>query len=133
MSEQIDRRNFLLKTTAVGTLSAGLSLSFQDAPRDPPAIAAAPDEAQGQLPYKGPNVIVVRFGGGVRRQETILDPERTYCPFIYHELYRRQGGLLFPNMEIGHLEQAVTSHGQGTLYILTGKYEKYEDVEHRFL
>jgi hypothetical protein len=135
MSEHIDRRNFLLKTGALGTLSAGLSLSFQDLPRGPAPVVGVPEVGQGQLPYKGPNVIVVRFGGGVRRQETILDPEHTYCPFIYHELYRRQGGLLFPNMEIAHLsdERAVTSHGQGTLYILTGQYAKYEDVEHGFL
>jgi hypothetical protein len=133
MPANMDRRRFLLQTGAIGTLSAGLSLSFQDIPRDRQQQAAPEEAAQGQLPYKGPNVIVVRFGGGVRRQETILDPERTYCPFIYHELYRRQGGLLFPNMEIDHLEEAVTSHGQGTLYILTGKYEKYEDIEHRFL
>jgi hypothetical protein len=26
-----------------------------------------------------------------------------------------------------------TSHGQGTLYILTGKYEKYKDIERKFM
>jgi len=26
-----------------------------------------------------------------------------------------------------------TSHGQGTLYIITGKYEKYKDITNKFL
>jgi hypothetical protein len=128
MSDHVDRRRFLLQTGAIGTLSTAASLSFQDLPRDQAPARAEPEEVPGQLPYHGPNVIVVRFGGGVRRQETILEPERTYCPFIYHELYRRQGGLLFPNTEISHLTPAVTSHGQGTLYILTGRYEEYHDI-----
>ena len=34
---------------------------------------------------------------------------------------------------IDSLEGVATSHGQGTLYILTGKYDKYRDVTGRFL
>src|SRR6185503_1951952 len=79
----------------------------------------------GRAPYRGPNVILVRFGGGARRRETI-QPETTYAPFLCHEMTRR--GILFPNMEIDSFTPSAgvdTSHGQGTLYLLTGKYEKY--------
>src|SRR5438445_261605 len=41
-----------------------------------------------------------------------------------------------PKMEIDSFTPMVgvdTSHGQGTLYIITGKYEKYQDVTHKFL
>src|SRR5688500_10901631 len=80
--------------------------------------------------YTGPNVIVVRFGGGVRRRETI-DPKHTYAPFLCNDLTRR--GTLFKKMEIDLLEGVETSHGQGTLYIVTGRYEKYKDVGGKFL
>lgn len=80
--------------------------------------------------YTGPNVIVVRFGGGVRRRETI-EPAHTYSPFVCHELIKR--GTLFPRMEIDSFEGIETSHGQGTLYLLTGKYDKYKDIGDKFL
>jgi hypothetical protein len=38
--------------------------------------------------YTGPNVIVLRFGGGVRRRETI-DPDHTYSPYLCKELTKR--------------------------------------------
>jgi hypothetical protein len=89
------------------------------------------DEAQSTKPsYKGPNIIIIRFGGGVRRLETI-DPAHTYSPYLCHELTKR--GVLFPMMDISSLEGIETSHGQGTLYILTGKYEKYKDIGGKFL
>jgi hypothetical protein len=88
-------------------------------------------------PYKGPNIIIVRFGGGVRRRETI-NPEHTYSPYLCHELTKR--GVLFKNTEIDYFyrgekgkEEVETSHGQGTLYILTGKYERFKDVGNKFL
>ncbi len=82
--------------------------------------------AETRLPdYSGPNVIIVRFGGGVRRRETI-DPEHTYAPYLCKEL--RSKGTLYKNMVLDSIEDVETSHGQGTLYILTGKYEKYKDV-----
>ena len=80
--------------------------------------------------YNGPNVIIIRFGGGVRRRESI-DPEHTYSPYLCHELTKR--GVLFPKMEISSFEGIETSHGQGTLYIVTGKYEKFKDVGGKFL
>jgi len=83
-------------------------------------------KAQGRLPYNGPNVIIVRFGGGVRRRETI-DPEHTYAPYLRHVLAPH--GTLFTNMQMAEEHGAVPSHGEGTLYILTGLYEEYKDVE----
>jgi hypothetical protein len=80
--------------------------------------------------YRGPNVILIRFGGGVRRRETI-DPVNTYAPFFCHDLIQR--GTLHKNMEISSLAGVETSHGQGTLYIITGKYDKYKDVAGKFL
>ena len=80
--------------------------------------------------YTGPNVVIVRFGGGVRRRETI-DPVYTYAPYLRNILAKQ--GTLFTNMNIENLEGVITSHGEGTLYILTGKYEKYKDVSNRFL
>ncbi len=129
----MNRRDFLQKSGAVGAAGLSLSFAYQDQPPPPVQPPPAEPEPQGRLPYTGPNVILVRFGGGVRRRETIDFPENTYCPFIYHDLYQRQGGVLFPKMEIESLEGIQTSHGQGTLYILTGKYDRYEDVTGRFL
>ncbi len=80
--------------------------------------------------YDGPNVILVRFGGGVRRRETI-ESATTYAPYLCHEFAKR--GTLYTNMEISQFEGIETSHGQGTLYLLTGKYERYKDVGGRFL
>jgi hypothetical protein len=94
-----------------------------------PAAPALLAEAQ-KPDYRGPNVVIVRFGGGVRRRETI-DPDHTYAPFLCHDLTKR--GTLFKNMEIDSLEGVETSHGQGTLYIVTGKYDRYKDVRGQFL
>ena len=85
------------------------------------ALTLAPG-ALGQLArpeYRGPNVIIIRFGGGVRRLETI-DPGHTHSPFLLHEITRR--GIIFPKMEIASIEGVETSHGQGTLNILTGTH-----------
>lgn len=95
------------------------------------AMAASPIRAAptGAAPaYGGPNVIIIRFGGGVRRRETI-DPDYTHSPFLAHEFVGR--GTLFPHMELAQIENVVTGHGEGTLNIATGRYDKYEDVEGR--
>jgi hypothetical protein len=91
-------------------------------------IAADADSRLGV--YRGPNVIVIRFGGGARRLETI-DPQATYSPFLCRQFLQR--GTLFNNMEIAKIEGLNTSHGEGTLNIVTGKYDKYKDVEGKFL
>jgi hypothetical protein len=102
------RRHFL--TTS---LSASAAL---------PLISAPSDRAE----YRGPNVIIVRFGGGVRRRETI-DPDNTYAPFLVRELAKK--GTLFKKMDIAQLEGLNTSHGEGTLNILTGKYDRYVNAD----
>ena len=137
MNEPIDRRRFLYQAAAgVGALSAGLSAGCnENEPAPKPAgaqqqpVVLDEEPAGPRLPYKGPNVILVRFGGGVRRRETIDYPDKTFCPFVY-KLGLEQG-VLFKNVEIESGEGIETSHGQGTLYLLTGKYDHYEDITHK--
>jgi hypothetical protein len=95
------------------------------------ACAAAPHTAFGaQRAYTGPNVIIIRYGGGVRRRETI-DPQYSYSPYLAKVL--RQQGTLYPQMRIEARDGIDTSHAQGTLFILTGRYDRYEDVSGKFL
>src|SRR4026209_2251404 len=95
----IPRRTFL-KGVAAG--AAPLPAS--------PALLAEPARPE----YRGPNVVIVRFGGGVRRRETI-DPDHTYCRFFLNELVPR--GTFYPRMTIDQFQDINTSHGEGTLYI----------------
>src|SRR5438552_451640 len=125
-SAPLPRRAFLKRVlaSASAAFSHDLLLDAQNLPHL--AGLAKP-------PYRGPKVILVRFGGGARRQETI-EPQTTYAPFLCHEFAKR--GTLFTRMEIDSFTPAVgvdTSHGQGTLYLITGKYEKYQDITHKFL
>ena len=87
--------------------------------------------------YRGPNVVLIRFGGGARRHET-LDPKHTHTPFLLRDLVPR--GVLYPRMEIDQFRDLQTSHGEGTLHLLTGVFDRYRDVaetradtEHKFL
>ncbi len=73
-------------------------------------------------------MVVIRFGGGVRRAETI-EPATSYSPFLVHELLPR--GVFYKDMRISPQEGVVTSHAHGTLYILTGRYDRYQDIEAR--
>ena len=118
------RREFL-KTVLAGTTIVSTSGPLLASLSEPnPAF---------KPPYSGPNVIIVRFGGGARRRETIV-PESTYAPFLCHDFAKR--GTLFGKMEIDSFTPMVavdTSHGQGTLYIITGKYERYKDITNKFL
>jgi hypothetical protein len=112
----VSRRSFLV---AAGGAAAAIAM---------PGTAPGPGAS---LPgYAGPNVVLVRFGGGVRRQETIV-PGHSYSPYFLHDLVPR--GVLFPAMGIDQFQDINTSHGEGTLYLLTGKYQKFRDVEGRFL
>ena len=112
----LHRRAFL-QTTALGAaaLASGGS-AFADA-------AAKPA-------YRGPNVILIRFGGGARRRESI-DPEHTCAPFVCRELTKR--GTLFNQMEIAQIQGLNTSHGEGTLNLITGHYDQYRDIGGKFL
>jgi hypothetical protein len=90
------------------------------------ASLAAPLSALAQIPaYRGPNVILVRFGGGVRRAETI-DEAATWAPFLRHTLAPR--GTFIPDLRIDKLEGVNTSHAEGTLNLLTGRYLAYRDM-----
>lgn len=117
----LPRREFI-KGVSMGS---ALALSRPDM-----LLAQSPSVPHERSDYSGPNVVIIRFGGGVRRRETI-DPQHTYSPFFCHELVKR--GTLFPRMEIDSFEGIETSHGQGTLYLLTGKYDRYKDVGDKFL
>jgi len=120
------RRTFLKQISA----GAGLLVTGGELLGEEPSVESS---AIGRAPYRGPNVILVRFGGGSRRRETI-DPQYTYAPFLCREFARR--GTLFPQMQIDSFTPMVgvdTSHGQGTLYLITGKYEKYKDITNKFL
>ena len=112
----MDRRGFLAAGAALGAAAVA------------PGVLRA--EEPVRRPYRGPNVILVRFGGGVRRRETIAGDE-TYSPFLKHVFAPR--GVLYPNAEIADAPGVETSHGQGTLYLLTGRYDRYEDVTGAFL
>jgi hypothetical protein len=130
-SRRLPRRRFL-KGLAFGGASL-LSPRLTDLD-----VLGASEEAPPE--YRGPNVIIIRYGGGARRRESI-DPEHTFSPFLCRELIRR--GTLFKNMSIsqfvpgsvldskGKRIEVETSHGQGTLYILTGKYERFQDVQYQ--
>ena len=76
----MDRRSFTLGSLG---LAAGLAAPL-------PSLA----QAQG---YRGPNVILVRFGGGVRRAETI-DEAATWAPYLRHVLAPR--GTFIPDLRI---------------------------------
>lgn len=93
------------------------------------SINFAPSPVSARPRYRGPNIIIVRFGGGVRRLETI-DPKSTYAPFLSHTLTKR--GVLIPDVTIAQLDGVDTSHAEGTLNILTGRYRGYRDAGSRF-
>ncbi len=103
----MDRRSFTL-----GSLGLAASL-------------AAPHPALAQPAYTGPNVILVRFGGGVRRAETI-DEAATWAPYLRHVLAPR--GTFVPDLRIDRLEGVNTSHAEGTLNLLTGRYLAYREL-----
>jgi len=93
------------------------------------AALALPTTVKAQ-PYQGPNVILVRFGGGVRRAETIGETS-TYAPYLRHVLAKR--GVFIPDMRIAQLDGVDTSHAEGTLNLLTGRYLAYRDAGAKFL
>ena len=117
------RRRHFLKGIIGGSATAVLS---------PLMAAESLVRSAGDTPdsYRGPNVILIRFGGGARRRESIA-PETSFSPYLCRDLIKR--GTLFSRMEIAQLKGLNTSHGEGTLNIVTGKYDTYKDVEGKFL
>ncbi|WP_374428359.1 hypothetical protein [Tabrizicola sp.] len=89
------------------------------------AAGLATRPAFAQPSYRGPNVILVRFGGGVRRAETI-DEAATWAPYLRHVLAPR--GTFIPDLRIEKLEGVNTSHAEGTLNLLTGRYLAYREL-----
>ncbi|MGE0697463.1 MAG: hypothetical protein AB7O57_00035 [Hyphomicrobiaceae bacterium] len=107
----IGRRRFnlgLVGAAAVGGLGLGIGHARPSRPS-----------------YRGPNVILVRFGGGVRRAETIV-PATTFAPYLLNVLAAR--GVLLRNVTIAQLKGVATSHAEGTLNLLSGRYMAYEKV-----
>ena len=93
------------------------------------ASTALPFKANA-VSYNGPNVVLIRFGGGVRRYETI-DEAGTYAPYMRKVLAKR--GVLIPDLRIDKLHGGNTSHAEGTLNLLTGRYQAYRDAGSTFL
>lgn len=93
-------------------------------------VASAMPQAVSAQSYRGPNVVLIRFGGGVRRYETI-DEDGTFAPYTRKVLAKR--GVLIPNLQIDRLEGGNTSHAEGTLNLLTGRYQAYRDAGSKFL
>jgi hypothetical protein len=110
-----------MNTTSVPRRQFLSSLGLGALALQPGLFGATPERPA----YRGPNVILIRYGGGARRRESI-DPRHTYSPFLCHELTKR--GVLFTRMEIDQFRDLNTSHGEGTLYLLTGRYQKFRDV-----
>jgi hypothetical protein len=110
----MDRRTFQFGLAAA--LAAGTGIGAR-------AAFAAPG-------YRGPNVILVRFGGGVRRAETI-DEAATWAPYLRHVLAPR--GTFIPDLRIDRLDGGNTSHAEGTLNLLTGRYQAYTDASSELL
>jgi len=111
------RRNF---TAGLGAAFAAVSAGS----------ASRPARAQpgGALPADL-NLILVRFGGGVRRAETI--GTATHAPFLRDVL--APAGVLIPGLTIAQLDGSATSHAEGTLNLLTGRYRSWVDVGSGFL
>ena len=119
----LPRRKFIKGLVAgTGLLAVGDPLTA--------AESLAADSRWRPSAFRGPNVVLIRFGGGARRKETI-DPQSTYSPFLCRQFVKR--GTLFSNMEIAQIKGLNTSHGEGTLNIVTGKYDIYKDVQGKFL
>lgn len=117
--ERLTRRSLLMRAAAGAAAFSGLE-----------PLARAAWGQPSRPAYKGPKAVIVRFGGGARRQETI-DPAGTYSPFLCRDFVKR--GTLFDDMEFPELKGLDTSHAQGTLNLLTGACAPYKDFEGKFL
>src|SRR5262245_49752504 len=108
----MDRRHFLGGAAA----AALFGCRPQEKAPEPAPLGDEQPFVGPPAPYRGPNVILVRFGGGVRRTETVEKSAKSWCPFVVHELATK--GVVFSDVRIADGPGVVTSHGQGTLYLL---------------
>ncbi|MEM9782921.1 MAG: hypothetical protein AAF899_10625 [Pseudomonadota bacterium] len=108
----LDRRRFAAGALAATGLATGLTTGLAT------PVHAAPA-------YRGPNVVIIRFGGGVRRRETV-ETATTWAPYLMHRLAPQ--GVMIPDLTIAQLDGVDTSHAEGTLNILTGRYRAYHDL-----
>ncbi len=99
MSFAFGRRAFLAGAAA---LAAGRRLS----------LAAAVEQ----------KVVLIQYGGCVRRRETIEDEATTLSPFLFHKLLPK--GTLYSRA----VNREVTGHASGSLYLFTGKYGEYPEM-----
>lgn len=107
----IPAASFLDCRAVLRTIAPGVAAT----PGVPAAFAAAPPS--GLPDHRGPDFIVVRWGGGARWRRSI-DPRTTHEPLLTHEPAKR--GVVFPRMEIARFEGLQISHDQGLLDLLTG-------------
>lgn len=122
MTQPISRRQF-----AAG---AAVGLAMPSFGVGPHSLGADAGNGTPLPDYRGPNVVIFRFGGGARRRESIDPDQRTYSPYLREVLAPR--GVLFSDMRIDTAAEE-TGHGHGTLNLLTGRYDKYHDIENQFL
>ena len=129
----MNRRDFI-KNTALSLCALSLPVAGRKvfgANSDPivlekKSIAGIPEfiipSTTIQVPKTGhfKRVVFVRYGGGVRREETIS--KKTESPFFYHGLLKE--GTLFSDVWIDR--KSVTGHAQGSLYSMTGRFDDYE-------
>jgi len=118
MSHHLTRRAFS-KMLLSATVFMGSSMLLPET-----GFSGIINKSSGKT-YKGPNVIIIRYGGGVRRRETI-DMDHTYSPFMMNVLAPQ--ATLYNNMEISNFEGQKTDHAQGTLNILTGRYNAFKNI-----
>ncbi|MEM9147243.1 MAG: hypothetical protein AAGC57_13690 [Pseudomonadota bacterium] len=107
----LDRRRFV-----AGALASSALVT--------PIPARSSSQSAGPA-YSGPNVILIRFGGGVRRRETI-EPATSFAPVLLNTLAPQ--GVLLPTLQIAQLDGVDTSHSEGTVNLLTGRYHAYRNL-----
>ncbi|MFN7971396.1 MAG: sulfatase-like hydrolase/transferase [Acidobacteriota bacterium] len=119
------RREFLKGTGAaiVGGAFAQRALHTSQPSAQPPA-PADPSRIAGDarpLRWNGAarNVVLVRYGGGVRREETTGAWGQSLSPFLHESLL--PNGTLYDNLFIPW--GISTGHMEGTLLLTTGRHE----------
>ncbi len=105
---RLSRRNFV---------RGGLSLlALPGLPR----LALSEDRAD--LPgARDPKVVLVQYGGCVRRRETIQEAGTTLSHFFFHNLLPQ--GTLYTRAE----NRLITGHAHGSLYLFSGRYHEYPE------